>query len=605
MCGIVGLVGPAIQSAATLGPALHLLRRRGPDSEGRWSTPGIALGHRRLAVIDRSHAADQPMVDPLGRGVLVYNGELYNDPDLRRDLGAHGWSFRTRSDTETILAALIQWGPHALARMRGMFSLAFFDPATHTLLLARDPLGIKPLYWTHADDRLAFASELPALLSLGLVRPRPDPVTVSAYLTTIRTTLDQRTLYDGVRTLLPGHWLSLDVRNPSETRQVRRFHTPAAASPPDPTEIPAATRECVRRSILAHLRSDVPTCSLLSGGLDSTIVCSVAAEAAADLRTYAAGARGEAADTDLSFAARLAASRGWTHHEAIVTPEGFAERWPAMVADLGVPLSTPNEVAINAVARLLRSEGCIVALSGEGADELFAGYEAPMRSAAAYFESGGTDAPAFLLAEAAWVPTAVKPEVLLPDALSDAHADAELIAHYRELFALASRQDSDPLQATLRVVQQTNLTGLLQRLDTAMMLEGVEGRTPFADVHVAAFANALPLRSKFDPRVAGPAGSKIALRQAFADAVPPEILSRPKSSFPLPFQQWMAPLAPSLRSSDFIRSWFSRAAIETVAAHPAQLWRLAWPMLNLALWAETSLRTPHALSDLSPAAQTR
>lgn len=603
MCGIVGLAGPAIQSATALAPALRLLRRRGPDSEGRWAAPGVALGHRRLAVLDISHAADQPMTDPLGRGVLVYNGELYNDSDLRRDLAAHGWSFRTRSDTETILAALIHWGPRALSRMRGMFALAFFDPATQTLLLARDPLGMKPLYWAESEGVLAFASEPPALLSLGLLEPRPDPVTVSAYLTTIRTTLGERTLFEGIRTLLPGYWLSLDVRDPRATRRTGRFTPDVSGATPREQDIPGATRECVRRSILAHLRSDVPTCSLLSGGLDSTIVCSVAAEAAGTLRTYAAGAASDATDSDLSFAAGLARARGWTHHEAIVTRETFAERWPAMIADMGVPLSTPNEVAINAVARLLRAEGHIVALSGEGADELFAGYEAPMRSAAAYFESGGADAAAFLLAEAAWVPTAAKPEVLLPEALAATHSDASLTSHYRGLFAEAIGEDADPLQATLRVVQRTNLTGLLQRLDTAMMLAGVEGRTPFADVEVVALANALPLRAKFDARVSGPAGSKIALRRAFADVVPPQIMSRPKSSFPLPFQEWMAPLAPALRTSEFVRSWFSRAAIETVAAHPAELWRLAWPMLNLALWAESSLRTPRTISDLTPAAQ--
>lgn len=606
MCGIVGLAGPAIQSAAPLSPALHLLRRRGPDSEGRWASPGLALGHRRLSVLDTSRAADQPMIDPLGRGVLVYNGELYNDADLRHDLASHGWSFRTRSDTETILGALIQWGPRALTRLRGMFALAFFDPHAHTLLLARDPLGIKPLYWAESQGVLAFASEPPALLSLGLIDPRPDPVSVSAYLTTIRTTLGERTLYEGVRTLRPGHILTLDVRDPRATSRTARFDAAPLGAAPADHEVPGATRELIRRSVLAHLRSDVPTCSLLSGGLDSTIVCSVASETTGTLRTYAAGARSDATDTDLCFAAGLARARGWEHREAFVTAESFAERWPAMIASLGVPLSTPNEVAINAVARLLRSEGHIVALSGEGADELFAGYEAPMRSAAEFFDSGGTDPAAFLLAEAAWIPTSAKPDVLLPESLRAASADAALTSHHQALFADAQRQGPDPLQATLRVVQQTNLTGLLQRLDTAMMLEGVEGRTPFADVEVAAFANALPLREKFDPRVAGPAASKIALRRAFADVVPPQIMSRPKSSFPLPFQQWMAPLAPTLRSSDFMRTWFTRAAIETVAAHPADLWRLAWPMLNLALWAESSLRTPrtpHSLSDLAPAAQ--
>src|SRR5262245_54039242 len=183
------------------------MAHRGPDGAGIWDAGHVVFAHRRLAVIDPTPAAAQPFLSRDGRNALVYNGELYNDTDVRRELAALGSDFRTRSDTETVLAALLTWGVGALPRLRGMYALAFYDARHERLLLARDPLGIKPLYWARngASDsgETAFASEVKPLLSLPWLSPRPDMVTASSYLTTIRTTLGRRTLYQGIDTLEP------------------------------------------------------------------------------------------------------------------------------------------------------------------------------------------------------------------------------------------------------------------------------------------------------------------------------------------------------------------------------------------------------------------
>lgn len=562
------------------------MTHRGPDGAGVWDGGHAILGHRRLAVIDLSDAGAQPFGDGTSR--LVYNGELYNDAEVRRELAAAGVEFRTLSDTETVLRALEVWGVAALARLRGMFALGWVRGAR--LLIARDPLGVKPLYWRRDVRRgraeVAFASEPAVLAGMGERGPRPDLVAVSAYLTTIRTTLGERTLYESVKTLRPGQWMEFDLSR--------------AELPVRTGEIPWAkgagmdVRGTIAESVARHLRSDVPTCCLLSGGLDSTIVTALAAARTPNLRTYCSGAENPRDERDDFYHARLAsAAIGTRHAEAPVTRELFVDRWRGMVGRMGMPLSTPNEVAINEVARRLRADGCIVTLSGEGADELFGGYDTPMSATERFIRGewvtdepcrprGMGDGGIFRLHEAAWVPLSAKGAILNEAITRATGGDAELIDGYRADFERCG--GGSDMESHLRFMRRVNLAGLLQRLDTATMLEGVEGRTPFSDVAVAALAERLPMSEKFDS-AADPPGKRC-LRRAFAGDVPGEVLKRPKASFPLPFDQWMGDVAGVLRKSELARECFTEAAIETVIAKPAELWRLAWPMLNIALWGQ-------------------
>ncbi|TVQ64245.1 MAG: asparagine synthase (glutamine-hydrolyzing) [Phycisphaerales bacterium] len=649
MCGIFGVVaarGRTPSISATQADRLRdMLAHRGPDGAGTWSHENAIIAHRRLAVLDPSPAGAQPMRTPDGRYVLSYNGELYNDLELRRDLRERGVRFVSDCDAETVLHALAQWGRGALARFRGMYALAFYDAREHTLLLARDPLGVKPLYLHAGAHELVFASEPAPIVAHPGVGARPNIAMISAYLTTIRTVLGNDTLFEGVHALAPGQGALVRFERGVEIETFDHWAGPATRDDgADEVATAALVRRAVEESVRLHLRADVPTCALLSGGLDSAVVASIACGAVRGLRTYCAGACSPNDDEidDLACARLMASTLRTRHSEAIITESSFAHDWAWMVERMGVPLSTPNEVAIHAVSSRLRADGCVVTISGEGADELFAGYEAPMRSALEHVQraaaGGGVRGGRFELDANAWIPSGVKPALLRPEVWRAIDGDASLVRTYDDIYAACAHEAAgsgrgvapDTLDAHLRFHRRVNLAGLLQRLDTATMLAGVEGRTPFADARFAELAESLPMRVKFELAAAGvvvgeehgaaartrgtlehgvtalargrpehgaggtleigeaaPAcRTKIALREAFRDALPREIVERPKASFPLPFQGWMAAHAPALSRSALSQEVFTPEMIERVQAEPSTHWRFAWPMINIAMWGE-------------------
>ena len=607
------------------------LERRGPDGAGLWRLRNAVLAHRRLAVIDPSEDGAQPMCWPIEasepRYVLVYNGELYNDSEVRRDLMRRGVKLRGNCDTETVLAALATWGPGVLTRMRGMFSFAFWDTRTSRLLVVRDPLGIKPVYYTVHNGEFVFASEIRSILEHPAISPRANMRMVSAYLTTIRTVLGEHTLFEDIKAVPPGHllWADMSGSEPKvEVDEYWRGH-PTSEHGEDFDASAESLRATIDQSIERHLRADVPSCCLLSGGIDSSIITSVARGHTDLLRTYAAGAVPDPGDDgaalgaghDLEHARLVAQELGTDHSEAIVDGGMFGDRWAWMVDQLGTPLSTPNEVAIHAVAARLREDGCVVTLSGEGADEMLAGYEGPMDQAAAFIASdeGAMHPGRYQLWSSAWVGVDIKKAVLSERVRGTIEDDAFLVGFYEHEFEKAATESGTRgLAAHLRLQRRVNLTGLLQRLDTSTMLASVEGRTPFADIEVARACETLPMHMKYragahqEPgsahagemtahrgggcAVAGAqavrtdARTKMILRRSYAEIVPDCALNRPKASFPVPFLRWMDSNAGVIRSSQFAQSAFSADAIEAVAGDPGKHWNLAWPMINLSLWAK-------------------
>lgn len=659
VCGIVGAVSSRSSACSfshdDVARARDQLAHRGPDGAGLWpprtpdasgQSPHAILGHRRLSIVDRTARSAQPLVvrDASGvRGVLVYNGELYNTHELRRTLGE---DLAPQGDTLPLAHLLARDGAAALAHLRGMFALAWLDLARGELLLARDPLGIKPLLYSELlpgqgvqAAHVLFASELPALLSLRekVCAIAPDRAVVSAYLSTIRTTLGARTLFEGVRTLLPGEARLYAIGSPHAQASSARSElllrsawepwrapardTRAAASiTPDAfAEAATAVGEAVRESIALHACAEVPVGAMLSGGLDSTIIASELRSLGMPVRTYCARVLDDSHPSDLAtptmqdadFARALSQQLGTTHHEASLDADAFLVRWSAMVHALGTPLSTPNETAIFEVLRVARDDGTIVALSGEGADELFGGYTlvlgAIARALAQQRANGhqlSADVHARLALESgAWIGASLKPQVLTAHAWQQLGEDHALYAwasdSFAELLAIdsAQRNARDKLADTsqvsdhddlllgthLRWQRRVNLAGLLHRLDTSSMLVGVEGRTPFADVRVLHLAESLPM--PMHTRVSqGMDAGKLLLRSAFAAQVPAAIAQRSKASFPLPFQRWMGPLAPLLLTSELLATLVRPAVLALVSQHPEQHWNLAWPMLNLALW---------------------
>ncbi len=600
MCGILGEVtarGEAVGlTDAQAERWLAELDHRGPDGRGLWRGENVLLGHTRLAVRDpRNGAAAQPITTPCGRYALVYNGELYNDAELRASLepavlqATGGAGFQTACDAETVLWALTLGGRGAIGSMRGMFALAFVDLETRTALLSRDPLGVKPLVWASTPTGLAFASEARALVAHPRVRVAPDMEMFSTYLATSRRTMAGRTLFEGVEAVQPGETLQVDLckRRPRPVQ----LYTPGllfGAAPADPD--PEVCRSVVTDSVLAHLVSDVPVCAMLSGGLDSTIIASIIAAQRDDLATWCASGvdGGVEVSPDPAEARTLAGELGTRHHDVHLQAADFMGAWREHVAHLGQPLSTPNEVAISRLAASVRESGARVALSGEGADELFGGYDAVL---SAYAAHGHLSAPPigaarFHLEATAWVSPGAQDGLLR----GDAAGQSEFVVNaYERAYALSEAQmrvGGSALDAHLQLQRRFNLSSLLERLDGATMRHGIEGRTPFADVEVARYAESLPMAEKFIAGKAGASSSKVILRRAFSGAIPERVEKRPKASFPLPFETWCAPVKDEIAASGFLAEWVEPEVLQAVAGDPQAHWRLTWLLGNLALWGD-------------------
>lgn len=600
MCGIVAAAAvrgssPIASTHAVLAMR-ELLRERGPDDAGFWSDGQVHIGHCRLAI---NSPADnrQPLVlgddAPL---VLAFNGELYDCPALRRELEAAGRRITHGSDTELLAHAIALWGSDAPRRVRGMFAYVAWMPREQTLLMARDAFGIVPLHYALLEREIVIASEARAILAHPAVAARPDWGTVVQYLNSLRTTMGERTLFEGVRCVQPGE--ALRVRLDGDAPRVERtvwWRSPAEDRSIDEASATAMVRDAVERSVEAHLVCDVPLCSMLSGGLDSTIIAALARRSVSNLRTFCAGAVPESDEGgDLAVARRMAAALDTEHHEGGVTRERFLASWPQLVADLGIPLSTPNEVAILAVAEAIRPHAK-VALSGEGADELFAGYGPPLDESEAWIARAragdGTPVEEWHVNAFAWVPPSMLEALMAPNALAAAGGPGICADHLRTEFARCG----DPLSLRTHVdlMRRLNLTSLLQRLNTASMRASVEGRTPYADVRVAELAARIPIELHRPAAEARSTGggvttatlprTKRLLRAAFADLIPDEALIRPKASFPLPFERWMSDATGALDGAS-IQSILRPEAIEFVRTRANEHWRLAWPVLNLALW---------------------
>lgn len=608
MCGIVGVVcafgdRPSVSETQFV-RMRDQLQRRGPDAGEHLFHRNVAFGHRRLAIIALGTDGAQPMITADGRWSITYNGELYNDAELRESLAAGGHEAPiSGSDTATLLAVLQAWGIDGLTRLRGMYALAAHDRHLRTVHLARDPLGMKPLYWHFDGGELVFASDPRAILAHPRVSAVPDLEGISAYLSNLRSCLGERTLFGGISCLSPGQRLELQTDSGRFRPRVIMDATPSVATNNDcsPEHAGAELRGLMEDSVRRHLWSDRPVALLLSGGIDSALISALAQETGCEARAYVAGSDRDGAGGDISEAAAVAQDLGLDLQRVVLDEADFVHGWQEMVREGGMPLSTPNEVAIHRLAKRIAADGAVVALSGEGADELFGGYGAVMDAAHAFEEVGvpGLGAGRFHLEACAWIAPVAKGDVFVPDVWGSLGHDEGLIHACDRLFAAGVREagpDADPLEAHLRYLRRVNLTGLLERLDRSTMLASVEGRTPFADVAIREFADGLCMSAKYTPRAvlagggggekSGPPRTKLAVREAARGLVSEHVLQRPKTSFPLPLQDWIAQCGPLLNQSPFARALFQDAIIEHVAAAPGENWTYAWPMINIAMWGD-------------------
>jgi len=551
MCGIAGLIGRSSESfIERVGPALI---HRGPDDGGHWQHGDVCLVHRRLAILDLSPTGHQPMASPCGRWQLVFNGEIYNHAALRAELLASGpFPFRGSSDTEVLLAWLIRHGAAGLHRLRGMFAFCLYDKQERTALLARDPHGIKPLYFWHGPGgELAFASELRALLASGLPSRQLNTAALAAFLAT-GSVPEPATLVAGIERLPAGcwaHWCPGQLKI-QPWLPLPESLDPQATGAWDPAAAAAATRDALQGSVAAHLIADVPVGLFLSGGLDSGALLALAPRG---LRTFTIGFAGAAASAgydESSPAARLAAHFGAEHTPLTLS----AEQARAWLPEFLAAQDQPSNDGFNSwcVARLAREQGLKVALSGLGGDELFGGY--PSFSAVPrllrWRQRLGPAAP--LLAKLMRRKRSHKAQRLAalleaPSGLAASYSSYRGLFTPHEIAALLRHWGLDPeplapeqnppshlhpldqvawLEGSRYLRQQ-----LLPDADAMTMAHGLELRVPFVDAHLQQTLAVIPASQRL--------ASGKALLAASVPELPAWFRERPKQGFRFPFQLWL------------------------------------------------------------------
>jgi asparagine synthase (glutamine-hydrolysing) len=526
MCGIAGEMrfdgsAPDVEAVARITAEMH---RRGPDGSGVYSIGAIALGHRRLKIIDLSERGAQPMVDPELGLSAVFNGLIYNYRELRAELETAGYHFFSTSDTEVLLKAFKHWGPACVERFLGMFAFAVADRDTGVLTLGRDRLGIKPLYLAEARGRLRFASSLPALLKAGSIDTSIDPIALHHYMTFHSVVPAPRTILSGVRKLPPA---TVRTIQPDGTSSDRLYWQPSHTRRPEHTGMSAtdwraAVLESLRIAVRRRMVADVPVGVLLSGGLDSSLVVALlAAEGQTGLQTFSVGfhaAAGERGD-EFEYSDLVAEHFATEHQQILVDPARMLPAVDDAIVAMSEPMVSHDCVAFYLLAQEV-SKSVRVVQSGQGADEVFAGYSwypplagVPRAQGVEAYAKQFTDRPHTELAhilEAEWV-------------LDHDPSRAFIAGHF------AAPGADETLDAALRLDSTVMLVDdPVKRVDNMTMAWGLEARVPFLDHELVELAAACP------PELKLAHGGKGVLKEAARGVVPDSIIDRPKGYFPVP-----------------------------------------------------------------------
>ena len=597
MCGIAGerRLDGGLPDVVAVGRmvASPTLATRGPDGAGVWSAGPAALGHRRLAIIDLSGRGHQPMVDTELGLAVVFNGCIYNHRELRRELEAAGHHFASTSDTEVLLKGWREWGEGLLDRLAGMFAFALAERDTGRLVLARDRLGVKPLYLAEVDGALRFGSTLPAVVAGGGVDTGIDPVALHHYLTFHAVVPAPRTLLAGVRKLAPATIL---VVEPDGRRREREYWNPwrdgpPASAPSGPGDT-AAWREAVeaalRTAVRRRLVADVPVGVLLSGGLDSSLIVALLAEEGQHgLATFSIGfesAGGEAGD-EFRWSDQVAQRYATDHHQLRIPTGPVLDALPGAVAAMSEPMVSHDVVAFYLLSREV-SRHVKVVQSGQGADEVFAGYHWYQRMAACDGDGDGDGglaeyAEAFFDRTHDEVNAVVSPDYALPDDVGRAFVE--------EWFAAPGA--ATPLRRALRLDTRVMLVeDPVKRVDNMTMAFALEARVPFLDHDLVELAVACP------PELLVGGGGKGILKDIARPRLPADVIDRPKGYFPVPPLVHLdeaavemlrdALLAPEAKEGGLYRP----EHVEHLLAHPHDLTALKynrlWELGMVELWLQ-------------------
>lgn len=618
MCGICGFIQDSHQAPFAPGRLETMndaLAHRGPDDAGTWQQGHVGLGQRRLSIVDTSAAGHQPMIHPDGQSVLVYNGELYNHQELRTTLEQRGCEFSSRCDTEVVLYALAEWGVDAFERFNGMFALAWYDLRKDRLILARDRMGIKPLFYTRRNACLAFASELNALKAGDFAETKLNPLALDQYLQYLYIPAPD-TIYEDVHKLEPGHYLEWHRGTVTDHQWWRLAYGPRAHW----TLAEAATRfqELFRDAVQLRTMADVPLGAFLSGGMDSTAVVATLNEVLDQpVQTFSIGF-GDAEANELPFARTAAEHFGCIHHEAMLDPMAVLDL-PGIASHFGEPFADSSALPTWLVSELARKEVKVV-LSGDGGDELFGGYTwmhmthhlnrfAAMpkwvRTTMGMGLSLLSNSPRIEKVQRAYAQLNLPPAERFRSRLtcwpdeerntlytSDLREDLVNTTTDRFLNHYEKIQDLGHDHAMLWTDTHMYLPDdILTKVDRMTMAHGLEARVPLLDHRIVEFAATLPFNLKYDGTT-----SKRVLKEAYKNIFPPALLQQRKRGFALPIHRWCrdawAPIirdtlcTPNAKYTRYLDQSQVEACIQQHQSGTVDHGHRIWTLLMLELWLQ-------------------
>jgi asparagine synthase (glutamine-hydrolysing) len=610
---------------------LRVIEHRGPDDRGVYLSPGrdarsAALGHQRLSIIDVA-TGHQPMCNEDGTIWIVFNGEIYNHRELRRELKGRGHTYKTHSDTETVIHAYEEFGEACVEKFRGMFAFAIWDEQKKHLFAARDRLGIKPFYYARRDGTLLFASEIKALFASGIIEPAVNPRALPEFFTMAQT-LGDSTLFADIKKLMPGHVLRYDGREVTTRRYWDWNLEPDNPVHSDDYYIKRFA-SLFEDSVRAHLMSDVPLGVFLSGGLDSSFIAALMAKHMnAPVKTFSVGFE-EKYYSEFDYSRIVARHIGAEHHEITLTPKVLFDTLPKLIWHEDEPLKGAASVALYFVSQLAQRHVKVV-LTGEGSDELFAGYNhrywgtLVARKLARW---GGQLIPDIarrkIIRKMLWqlpLPLPLKKKIShTPLYLSDT-SEALFFDNFHSIFTRDMQRelleanlsrglaDCDPYENALAILNSaksdsflhkmlytdlnTDLVELLMKQDQMSMAASLESRVPFLDHVLVEFAGTLPPQLRLQGR-----SGKWLVKKAAEAFLPKQIIHRPKMGFPVPFENWIKEDQSGfisdvlLGSSAKSRGYFNPSYIEKLLHwHRAGLrdcHSQIWMLLNFELWQRT------------------
>lgn len=629
MCGIAGIVSPraGASDAAPIAPETiramtAAIAHRGPDADGFFEEPGIALGHRRLKVIDLEGGV-QPMSNQSRTIWVTYNGEIYNHEPLREELEAKGFVFRSHCDTEVLVHGYDAWGAEGLLdRIDGMFAFGIWDARARRMVLARDRMGQKPLF--HAllpDGSLAFASEVKGLLAHPQVRPAVDEAGLAAYLT-FEYLPGELSMLEGVRKLLPGTWLSLDAGRST----TRRYWDIPFLDAPRPADAVEQFTHLFDRAVAKRLMADVPLGVFLSGGIDSSSVAAsvVRQRTAANVKTFSIGFREKSYD-ESSMARMVAEHLGTEHHERIFTAEAMRDVLPQVAAILDEPFGDASLLPTYLLSAFAR-EQVTVALGGDGGDELLLGYPTFFADAFARAFSVlphfarqtsrrlGRALPvstknfsidfkvnSFLRAADAqpawrhplWLGSVIPggdDDPLHPD-LRAQHPAARVLDFVAKLYD-APQSKAHLQRLSYQYCRSYLADDILHKVDRASMAVSLEARSPFLDRALVEYIASLPPELKLEP----PKNGKAILKQAMRDRLPSAVIDRPKKGFGIPVAAWLkGPLDPlvdellsekRLADGGYLDAVRVRRLVDEHRRNERNHRKVLWTLLSFELWRD-------------------